>query len=184
MHAGGVFIQDSASQVLMDADRAKYLIRLLDQHGPALVLYAAQFCSEPEDVVQEAFLRLMKQEPAPNNPVGWLYRVVRNTSISASRQVSRRSRYERQASCEREPWFAPSSDEAIDATEAKAALQSLPPEQREVVVLRVWGGLSFKQIAEATGKPISTAHRNYLAALSALREKWSKKCPDERDTLH
>ena len=37
----------------------------------------------PEDVVQEAFLLLVRQVVAPDNPVGWMYRVVRNRAINA-----------------------------------------------------------------------------------------------------
>ena len=54
------------------------LARLLDEHGAALTLYARQWCQTPEDVVQEALLQLIRQPAAPENLVGWLYRVVRN----------------------------------------------------------------------------------------------------------
>ena len=54
--------------------------RLVDENAAALVLYARQWCSAPEDVVQEAFLKLAAQKPAPDNPVAWLYRVVRNAA--------------------------------------------------------------------------------------------------------
>ena len=58
--------------------------RLWDQHSAALVLYARQWCDAPEDVVQEAFLLLVRQNAAPDNPGGWLYRVVRNRAITKS----------------------------------------------------------------------------------------------------
>ena len=56
--------------------------RLVDEHTGALVLYARQWCSAPEDVVQEALLKLVAQTKAPDHPVAWLYRVVRNAAIS------------------------------------------------------------------------------------------------------
>lgn len=154
----------------MDAVDAQLLTQLLDEHSAALVLYAQHWGREPEDVVQEAFLRLLHQRPVPDNPVGWLYRVVRNESISSSRKATRRARHETKATSDQEPWFTPTSDDAMDATAAKKALESLPGEQREVVLLRLWGGQSFKQIAKITGKSTSTTHRQYLAGLSALRE--------------
>jgi RNA polymerase sigma-70 factor (ECF subfamily) len=52
--------------------------RLWDEHRNALVLYARQWCDGPEDVVQEAFLLLVRQGVAPEDSVGWLYRIVRN----------------------------------------------------------------------------------------------------------
>ena len=62
----------------MDSLSREVVIRLWDEHGDALVLYARQFCETPEDVVQEAFLLLARQDTAVENPVGWMYRVVRN----------------------------------------------------------------------------------------------------------
>ena len=44
----------------MNAIGSSLLSRLLDEHGGALVLYAQQWCNGPEDVVQEAFIRLMR----------------------------------------------------------------------------------------------------------------------------
>jgi len=70
------------------------LTRLLDQHTAALVLYARQWCDAPEDVVQEAFLALLREPAVPENVVGWLYRVVRNRAINASRSSGRRQRHE------------------------------------------------------------------------------------------
>jgi RNA polymerase sigma factor (sigma-70 family) len=145
------------------------LSRLLDEHGAALVLYAQQWCDGPEDVVQEAFIRLMQQRPLPNNVVGWLYRVVRNRGISASRATVRRVRHETSAAGYREPWFQPSLDEAMDADIATAALDSLTIDEREVIVLRIWGGRSFDEIAELIGKSTSTAHRRFEMALQTLR---------------
>jgi RNA polymerase sigma factor (sigma-70 family) len=159
------------------------LRRLLDEHGGALVLYAQQWCNTPEDVVQEAFLRLMRQTAVPENVVGWLYRVVRNGAISASRSAGRRSRRETAVAHRGEPWFEPPDAERLDAAMATAALKQLPIEQRETIVARLWGGLSLKQIAELTGSSTSTAHRWYEAGLSALRERLGVVCPEKKNTL-
>src|SRR5205807_3467026 len=99
--------------------------RLVDQHAAALVLYARQWCAAPEDVVQEAFLKLATRRPPPDNPVPWLYRVVRNAAVSAARTERRRQRHEAAAAARAAPWFA-SDTERIDAAAAAAALQALP----------------------------------------------------------
>jgi len=153
------------------------LSRLLDEHSPALVLYAQQWCALPEDVVQEAFIRLMRERPAPINVVGWLYRVVRNEAVSASRTSGRRARHEAASACGRAAWFKPAADDAIDAAAAVAALESLPMEEREVIVLRLWSQLTFEEIAELIGASTSTAHRRYENGLKTLRENWSQSCP-------
>jgi len=163
----------------MDRISPEQLSLLIDEHGASLVLYAQQWCDGPEDVVQEVFIKLMRQQPVPTNLVGWLYRVVRNGAISESRASSRRVRYERNAGARNPSWFETAAGEQkLDAEEATAALQHLPPDEREVVVLRIWGGLSFEEIAEVVGKSSSTAHRRYLSGLEALREKWSISCQE------
>ena len=66
----------------MDARR---LARLIDETASALVLYARQWTSAPEDVVQEAFVKLAALTSRPDQPVAWLYRVVRNAALTAAR---------------------------------------------------------------------------------------------------
>jgi RNA polymerase sigma-70 factor (ECF subfamily) len=153
--------------------------RLVDEHAAALTLYARQWCIAPEDVVQEAFLKLMVQRAAPASPIPWLYRVVRNGAISAARAARRRRHHEAVAATRTPNWFNASDAAGLDAQAATAALQALPIEQRETIVAHLWGGLTFEQIAELTGSSSSTAHRWYLAGLSALRERLRVPCPDQ-----
>jgi len=164
----------------MDTVGPEHLTRLLDDHGRALVLYARQWCDTPEDVVQEAFLKLVRQRTVPQNAVGWLYRVVRNGAISAARAASRRTRHEAEAARRREPWFVVSSGTRLDAATATEVLMELPIEQREAIVARVWGGLGFDEIARLTGASKSSVHRNYHAGLAALRERLGFACPQKK----
>src|SRR4051794_41840122 len=99
---------------------------LVDRYAAALVLYARQWCDSPEDVVQTAFLKLVRLRTAPDNLLPWLYRVVRNGAIDASRASRRRHKYEAAAAARGPPWFAPPDDPTgLDARAAKAALQTL-----------------------------------------------------------
>ena len=166
----------------MGAVGPELLTRLLDEHGAGLVLYAQQWCDTPEDVVQEAFLRLMRQGTAPENVVGWLYQVVRNGAISASRSRARRRRHEAAAGVRNEPRFHRAPGERLDADAATRALTRLPIEQRETIVARLWGGLSFDEIARLTGSSTSTVHRRYQAGLAALRERLGAACPKKNRT--
>jgi RNA polymerase sigma factor (sigma-70 family) len=145
--------------------------RLVDRHAAALELYARQLCCCPQDVVQEALVQLAGLRQAPRDVAAWLYAVVRNRALSASRSARRRKRHEGEAAGRRAAWFVPTTADAIDAQAATAALESLPEECREVVVARVWGGLTFQQIGRMTGTSDSTAERRYEAALTLLREK-------------
>jgi RNA polymerase sigma-70 factor (ECF subfamily) len=150
---------------------------LVDRHAPALVLYARQWCAAPEDVVQEAFLKLVAQRPPPANPVPWLYRVVRNAARAAARADRRRRAHEGVAAQQAPAWFVKDEPEGLDVRAVTAGLQSLPPEQREAIVAHLWGGLTFEQIAEVAGCSSSTAHRWYAAGLAALRERLGVPCP-------
>ena len=152
--------------------------KLVDDHAAALVLYARQWCAAPEDVVQEAFVKLSLQRPSPDNPLAWLYRVVRNAAVSAARAEHRRRRHEALAARRADAWFDFSPGAALDGRAASAALQGLPPEQREAIVAHLWGGLTFTEIAEVAGCSSSTAHRWYVAGLGALRERLGVTWPN------
>ena len=151
--------------------------RLLDRHGAALELYARQLCDTPDDCVQEALVELARQRRTPDEVLPWLYRVVRNKAISASRSARRRRRHESAAAGRRATWFTPSPGDEVDAASATAALESLSQDQREVVVAHLWGGLTFREIGRLVGTSDSTAHRRYEAALGALRERLGVSCP-------
>jgi RNA polymerase sigma-70 factor (ECF subfamily) len=153
------------------------LARLVDRHGAPLVLYARQWCHAPEDVVQEAFLKLMDQRSPPRAVVPWLYRVVRNGALDAGKLDRRRQRRE-SAAARPERWFVEHEVEGLDAGAAVAALQRLPLEQREVIVARLWGGLSFEEIAEVAGCSASTAFRRFGAGIEALRRELGAACPN------
>ena len=127
--------------------------------------------------MQDAFLKLFAQKMPPANQVAWLYRVVRNAAISAARSAQRRRRHELAAAARAPAWFQPDDAAALDGDAATAALGGLPLEQREIIVAHLWGGLTFEQVGEVIGCSASTAHRAYLAGLSALRERLGVSCP-------
>jgi RNA polymerase sigma factor (sigma-70 family) len=151
--------------------------RLIDAHAAPLVLCARQWCAEPEDVVQEAFVKLVRQSRPPLDAVAWLYRVVRNRAIDVSKMARRRQRRE-SAVARPLRWFVEPEVDGLDAETAVTALERLVVEQREVIVARHWGGLSFEQIAEVVGCSASTAFRRYTAGVEALRKQLGVICPN------
>lgn len=155
-----------------DAEKADSLLR---EHGSRLILFARQHVSrqaDAEDVVQEAFVRYWRRRDHVRDPLPYLYRCVRSVAIDTLR---RRQRDEAEPEPEHEPaMFAPADERAIaeDRQQAiAAALDKLPAEHREIVVMRIWGDLTFDQIAEATGLAKSTAFSRYEAAMQLLRER-------------
>lgn len=150
--------------------------QVLQKYGPALRLYAAQFCRAPDDAVQEALVQLARQREAPAHLAAWLYRTVRNSALTTARGAQRRARHEAQAAALRAEWFAASPRGEIDAAQAQAALEALPQAQREVLVARIWGELNYEQLAAVLGVSVSTAQRRYEAALAGLRERLEVVC--------
>lgn len=153
------------------------LAELVERYAAALVLYARQWCATPEDVVQTAFLKLVRLRTPPDNLLPWLYRVVRNGAIDASRAARRRSKYENAAAEAARPWFDPPDDPTgMDARTASDALAKLPAEVREIIVAHLWGGLTFEQIAQAVGSSAATCYRRYAAGLDVLRNQLGAVC--------
>jgi RNA polymerase sigma-70 factor (ECF subfamily) len=150
--------------------------RLYRRHAPALRLYARQWPGAADDAVQEAFLQLARQAAPPREVLPWLYRVVRNAALAAGRADARRRRRESAAGAP-EAWFS-RADDRLDAAEAAGRLAELPLEQREVIVARLWGGLTFDEVAKVVGCSLPTAHRRYQAGLAELQRRlegrWSR----------
>jgi RNA polymerase sigma factor (sigma-70 family) len=157
---------------------ATILGQLVDEHAAALELYARQWCAAPEDVVQEAFLKLVVQRQLPRNVVPWLFRVVRNRAISDLRSAQRRRKHESQAAAQQPQRLFAGEPAALDGEVAARALRTLPEEQREAITLHLWGGLTFAEIAEVVDSSASSVHRWYLAGLNHLRERLEVPCPD------
>jgi RNA polymerase sigma factor (sigma-70 family) len=148
--------------------------RLYRQHAPALRLYARQWPGSADDLVQDAFVALARQNPPPGQPLPWLYQVVRNGATAAARSAARRRRRESVVSVS-EAWFTP-ADDRLDAADAARALADLPLENREVIVARLWGGLTFDEVARLVGCSLPTAHRRYHAGLTELRTRLNAPC--------
>jgi RNA polymerase sigma-70 factor (ECF subfamily) len=123
--------------------------------------------SAAEDVLQDAFVKLagvIDRRPDAELTFGYLATIVRNESYSLLRR--RRRRHENV-----EPLI---DRESPDATEEERiildrALRALPPEQREVVYLKVFEGLTFQEIADRCAISINTAASRYRYAMEAMR---------------
>ena len=146
------------------------LKQLYERHAPALRLYARTWCRSPDDALQEAMIELARQPKTPTEPVAWLYRAVKFRAINLHRGEQRRHERERAAADQREPYFLHDPANDFEADSVEAALKKLPDQSREIVVARIWGGLSFEQIADLTNLSSSSAHRHYRASLEELKQ--------------
>jgi RNA polymerase sigma-70 factor (ECF subfamily) len=159
----------------MEASAHDSWMHWYQHYGPKLLLCARQWTNslaDAEDVVQEAFVRYWRhQRDLPGEPMALLVTSARRAAFDLARRESRRARRDEfGGEPETEsPYFRPSLevDERREAVEA--AIRQLPLEQREVLVLKIWGELTFQQIASELQIPPNTAASRYRYAMATLR---------------
>jgi len=144
------------------------------RHGPRLLLCARQWTAsmaDAEDVVQEAFVRFWKhQRGLSGEPLALLLTSVRRAALDSARSRGRRAdREARSVDASDGPLFEPLAEGDDRRVAIESALGRLPPEQREVLALKIWSGLTFAEIAEQLGIPANTAASRYRYALEGLR---------------
>jgi RNA polymerase sigma-70 factor (ECF subfamily) len=151
----------------------------LARHGAALVLLARQWVAthaDAEDVVQEAFVRFWRSRGRADDAAAYLFACVRNCARDRQRGEARRAKREAAAALPKaEPTFATAVEQAERAAVVEAALRGLPEEQREVLVMKIWGGLTFAQIGDALAIPGNTAASRYRYALEQLRKELAEE---------
>jgi RNA polymerase sigma-70 factor (ECF subfamily) len=103
-------------------------------------------------------------------PDALVFSTIRRRAIDLARSSDRRSVRELEAGGPGAEWFSPDVEERETQRLLEDAVKSLQPIYREVVTLKVWGGLTFQEIAETTGVPLNTAASRYRYALDGLRE--------------
>lgn len=152
----------------------------------ALARWLTGNATDAEDVTQEACMRALRAlERAPAaNPRAWLLAIIRNTAFTwlgrnRPKRLVLTDEPELAADAAADPAPLPDAGliEAADAAAVETALAALPLPFREVLVLREMNGLSYREIAEATGVPIGTimsrlarARRLMLLALKGQAE--------------
>lgn len=156
----------------------------IEAHGPKLLLCARQWTrslADAEDVLQEAFVRYWRhQRHLPGNPQALLVTSIRRAALDLARREDRRTAREEKAGGGIEESgiiFEKLPGEGDERRiEIELAMQRLPAEQREVLVLKIWQEFTFEQIAEALGIPPNTAASRYRYALNALRKELEPLC--------
>ena len=141
--------------------------------APGLLLFARQWVrsrADAEDVVQEAFVRFWRRNHNVDNRA-LLYATVRSIALDLIRRDSRRTRREAEALSESEQAIKPQFELADEAQFAlAAAVDRLPHDQREVLVMKIWNELTFAEIAMALEISQNTAASRYRYALAALKK--------------
>jgi RNA polymerase sigma-70 factor (ECF subfamily) len=142
--------------------------RLYDEKAGQLLLYGRALGlshSESEDVLQETFIALIQLPEWPREPEHYLYRAFRNRCLNFKRSFWRRLTRE----FESRRWFERDFEESPMEREAMRCLEKLPPEQREVIVLKIWSEHTFEVIGRLLDISPHTAAGRYRYGLEKLR---------------
>lgn len=116
---------------------------------------------------------LAKQECEPVNVRAWLFRCVRFRALNMAGQDARRRKHHEAAASQTGMWFQDDLDASLRAEELTRVLHELNEHQREIVVARIWGELTFEEIASLVSSSTSAVHRQYHAALNAMQDRLS-----------
>lgn len=150
-----------------DEDRRRLVARVYAESGPRLYRYALMILADhgdAEDVIQQLFATLLAKAPRIDEEGAFLRTSVRNAAYSLLRR-------RRTARAAQDPILEPlvPGCSAAEQAAVEQALRSLPPDQREVVHLHVYEGMTFKEVAAATGDSINTVAARYRYALDKMR---------------
>ena len=154
--------------------------QLFFRYETRLIAYATRYTSSPDlakDVCQEVFLKLISKPPRVlicDSLAPWLFRVTRNLSIDKYRsrkfEIHEHDTMGVEAKAEGDP--LQSLRDKNDAEVVRDLVNSLPPQLRDVVELRIDGGVSFKEIAVILRIPQGTALWRMHRAVKVLRQGW------------
>ncbi len=157
----------------------KELSDTLDRFWPVLVAWADRACEDPEDVVQAAFIKLAVEEPAPDNCVGWLFTVVKRLASNSRLATHRRKQRQINVSAS-QPQQARQTEPAGEF-ELRDLLTRLEDREREIVIARVWGELSFEQLAVLINEPKATVWRAYQTGIAKLKKVYLELNDDKQE---
>ena len=147
----------------------EWIGQVYDRYGAALYRYALMVLADPAgaaDVVQTVFVALLRRRSRPDVDAHYLRRAVRNECFTALR-VRRRD-----VLASASPLLETMEGQRERPAERLAleqALRELPPEQREVVHLKAFEGLTFQEIADLIGESINTVASRYRYGIEKLR---------------
>jgi RNA polymerase sigma factor (sigma-70 family) len=161
---------------------ATSLAEIWDAHADRLLLIARSIGGPAEDAVQEAFMSLATQPQLPADPLAWLVRVTRNRLLQWHRG-NRRRRARESVACAA-AWFdcdLLSVDRMLDAHAVTASLQALSSPDREVIVMHLWGEMTFESIADVIGGSRASAHRAFTRGLQRLKSEFDSE--SNRDSM-
>ena len=143
---------------------------LYRQHGAALLLFASTISGDrgrAQDALHHAFLKLIEKGSLSlvTDKKAYLFACVRNAVLSDSNRQKRNTSIE-----DNSTWFSPPDQDYKAEQNLRRALNALPHDQKEVIVLHIWGELTFSQIGDLLNASSNTVASRYRYGLGKLRD--------------
>ena len=156
---------------------------LYRQHGAALLLFASAISRDrarAQDAVHQVFLKVIENGSVSQaiNKKAYLFACVRNAVLNDAKNQHQDMPLDVDSA-----WFSPPDRDYAGEQNLRRAIGELPDDQREVIVLHVWGELTFLEIADLLGVSSNTVASRYRYALGKLRASMLAKensCADSR----
>ena len=158
-----------------DRTDAAEIESLYRQHGAALLLFASAITGErsrAQDALHHVFLKLIEDGNLRHalDKKAYLFACVRNAVLNEAKIRNRHTPLDADSVRLTSAWFTPPDRDYAAERNLRHALSILPGDQREVIVLHIWGELTFAQIADLLEISANTAASRYRYALAKLRE--------------
>lgn len=187
-HPAGVLSPDSTLVSRAAGGDERAIGELYDRYGAMAYSLACAVVGEhadAEEVVADAFAQVWRSaagfDPARGSVAAWIATICRTRALDLVRSRKRRARVVEEAavvSDEGESLVFPSSiestDRSVELTETSAivrkSLADLPPEQRRVIELAYFGGLSQSEIAVQLSQPLGTVKTRMRSGMEKLRQ--------------
>ncbi|MBX3364531.1 MAG: sigma-70 family RNA polymerase sigma factor [Phycisphaeraceae bacterium] len=157
--------------VLLSASAEGWLT-FFDRHRPALASYANALAPTPTDaadLIQNVLLAMLRAERFPENPLAYVLGAMRHRAIDDARRAGRAAAAMHRFNPSRALGAARPEDAEATARLCRA-LDGIPPDHAEVVILRLRSGLTFDEIAVVVERPTGTVSSQYSRGIKALRE--------------
>ncbi len=152
----------------------------LDESAPRLLAYARARCNnaqEAEDLLQDALIKLWGyQEERGHQPpdLPLAFSVMRYLGLDHGRRKGRQEKRNQKIVLfqkDQDHWLDPALEETEEAQLLRSEVELLPEKLREVLTLKIWGGLTFAQIGDLLKVSHNTAASRYRYALEQLQKK-------------
>jgi len=164
----------------------------LDESAPRLLAYARGRCQsahEAEDLLQDALIKLWgyqeeREHRPPDLPLA--FSVMRYLGLDHGRRKGRRDKRDQkiiQFQAGNDHWLDPTLEDTEEASMLRAEVEALPEKLREVLSLKIWGGLTFAEIGGLLEISHNTAASRYRYALEQLQKKLKHLKENEHESV-